>query len=353
MMSQLTVVSYYTRKIIKISATLLVLFFVSKISINLFTVYWRMIHPIPPPPPDTAFGKLPRINFPKEAILKPKSFQLETADGELPKDIPFTEKVYFVPQERGKFLSLEKATELARALGFKEDPQKIEEDIFLFENPGQRTSLTVDVLTGNFEYTYAYLEDQTLINPPSLPKEADTVSIARNFLGKASRLSDELKDGEYRLSYWKISSDQLINALAASEADFVRADVFRKKVDDKYPVVSPRADKSLVSLLISGFRIQNEQVVEAKYLHFESDPEKYGRYPIKTVDQAWEELKAGNYYLASYGGGQKDVSVKIRRVYFAYFDPYFADQFLQPVVVFQGDDDFYGYVSAVSSEWLE
>ncbi|MFH1706206.1 MAG: hypothetical protein ABH867_04860 [Patescibacteria group bacterium] len=352
-MSQLTVVSYYTRKVIKISAILLVLFFVSKVSINLFTVYWRSIHPILPPPPDTSFGKLPRINFPKEAIQKPKNFQLETADGELPKDIPFTEKVYFVPQERGKFLSLEKATSLAKTLGFKDDPRKIDEDIFVFENASQRTSLTVDVLTGNFEYAYAYLEDQTLINPPSLPAESDTLMIARAFLSKISRLTNELKDGEYRPSYWKISGSQLIPALAASEADFVRINIFRKKVDNKYPVVSPKADKSLVSLLISGFRIQNEHVVEAKYLHFESDREKYSRYPIKTVEQAWEELKTGNYYLASYSGGQKEAAVKIRRVYLAYFDPYFTDKFLQPVIVFQGDDNFYGYVSAIPPEWLE
>lgn len=331
----------------------LVLFIVLKTGVSAFRIYWDKTHPAPPPPPDTLFGKLPKITFPKEIGVKTKSFQLETAEGDLPAGIPITEKVYFIPQGGGKFLSLERATNLAKTLGLNDKPEKIDEDIYLFKNSTRKTSLTINVLTENFEYDYSYLSDQTLINPPSLPTETEANQIAKSFLEKISKLSGELKEGEFRSSYWKIVGSNLAQTESSSEADFSRVDIFRKKVADQYPVVPPRPEEALVSVLISGVSSQNEQVVEVKYVHFESDREKFSDYPIKMVSQAWEELKSGNYFLASFGNKKETGVTKIRRVYLGYYEPPFPDKFLQPVFVFQGDNDFYGYVPAITPEWLE
>ena len=313
-MSQLTITAYYTRQTLKFGTIFLIAFIFLKTSFGLAHSYWRKLHPPPPPPPDAAFGKLPAINFPKETKSKPNSFQLETITGSLPNNLPNAEKVYFIPQIGGRFLSLEKATELARKLGFVDPPQKISEDTYRFDNHLTNTSLTINVLTQNFHYRYDYLHDQTLINPPALPPETDAFQVARSFLAMIGKLTEELKNGEYQASHWKITGDRLAAAIAPAEADFVRVDIFREKINNQYPILPPNPNQSLVSILISGLELQNKKVVEAKFDYFPVDREKLATYPLKTSQQAWQELTDGNFFLASINDdfNQKQTPLKSR-----------------------------------------
>ena len=352
-MSQLTITAYYTRKTIKYGIILLLSFFILRTGFRVFKHYWSILNPPPPPPPDTAFGKLPAINFPDERGEKPASFQLETIEGSLPTDFPESEKVYFIPQIGGKFLSLDKATALAKTVGFQSQPRKINENVYQFDNSVRNTTLKINVLTENFEYSYSYLADQTLINPQTLPSEIEAIRIAKSFLTRISKLTNELQEGEHRSSYWKISTDHLTRADAPAEADFIRIDIFRKEVDEKYPIASPWANQSLVSILISGIDIQSDKVVEVKYTHFPADFEKHATYPLKGIQQAWEELKSGNFFLASSGEYQVGNNVKIRKVSLGYSDLPSSAKFLQPIYIFQGDGNFWGYVPAISVEWSE
>ncbi len=69
-------------------------------------------------------------------------------------------------------------------------------------------------------------------------------------------------------------------------------------------------------------------------------------YPLKSIDSAWETLKKGDGYIAS---AEQDLqAVVVRRIYLAYFDAEEAQQFLQPIYVFAGDNSFLAYVPAIS-----
>ncbi len=352
-MSQLTVTAYYTRQGLKFSAVFLVAFFIFKTSLSLAISYWKKLHPPPPPPPDTAFGVLPAIKFPAQNRPKPKEFILQTISGTLPTDLPQTEKVYYIPQAGGRFLSLDNAISLAKKLGFTDQPEKISEELYQFNNSLTRTKLKINVLTQNFHYWYDYLNDQTLINPSSLPGQDQALQLARAFLGQINKLPDDLRDGSAQFSYWKIQTNRLVSAIAPAEADFIRVDLFRKKIADQYPILPPNPRESLVSLLIAGVRVQNRNVVEVKFTYFPIDQEKSGTYPLKTIDQAWQELQTGKYFLASPARISPNTTVKIKKIYLAYFDPPNPARFLQPIFVFQGDHDFYGYVPALSVEWIK
>jgi len=337
---------------VKFASIFLVLLFVLKTSFGIAKSYWRKLHPPPPPPPNTAFGKLPAISFPKEKSQKPTDLQLETAEGHLPTDLPSVEKVYFIPQIGGRFLSLDKATSLAEKLGFTAKPKKISENIYWFDNSINNTQLKINVLTESFEYSYAYLGDQTLINPSSLPSETEAINITKTFLERIGKLTSDLKEGEYKPTYWKITTNKLVAAISPSEADFMRINIARIKIDDKYSVLPPNPNQDLVSVLISGIEIQSKNVVEVKYTHFPIDQEKFGTYPLKTIQQAWDEIKSGKYFLASFDGSQTS-SVKIRKISMGYFNPPALARFLQPIFVFQGDNNFWGYVPAPPIEWSE
>ncbi len=45
-------------------------------------------------------------------------------------------------------------------------------------------------------------------------------------------------------------------------------------------------------------------------------------------------------------------SIKIKKMFFAYFDPDIYQSYLQPVYVFLGENNFVGYVPAVSADYL-
>ena len=43
----------------------------------------------------------------------------------------------------------------------------------------------------------------------------------------------------------------------------------------------------------------------------------------------------------------------IRKIYLAYFEPATLTNYLQPVFVFEGDDNFVAYVSAVTDKYVK
>jgi len=66
---------------------------------------------------------------------------------------------------------------------------------------------------------------------------------------------------------------------------------------------------------------------------------------LRTIQQAWEELKAGKGYIAQIDNGVSEVTV--RKVELAYFDSFEPQKYMQPVYVFSGDNNFVGYIQAV------
>jgi hypothetical protein len=348
----LTTTAYYTRKSVKWVVLGILLFIISKTAISLGWAYWQKLHPAAPPPPNVIFGKLPAIKFPDQALAKPKETVLETVDSSLPANIPNMEKVYFIPQVGGRFLSLQNTIRLASSAGFNDQPEQISEDVYKFEDKLKNTSLLINVFTGNFSYKYDYINDQTLINPRTLISEEGAVNTTKSFISRLGKMTYELKEGTHLTSYWKITANTIKSVPSPSEADFIRIDLFRKAIN-KYPVLPPNGNRSSVYAINSAGQLQNEGIVEARAEFFPADVEKYGTYPLINVQQAYAEFNSGNYYLASNDNADETVKVKIRKVYLAYFDPPTPVRFLMPIFVFEGDSNFKAYISAVSTEWVE
>jgi hypothetical protein len=351
-MSQLSFTSYYIRKGIKIGTIVILSFIILKTGYSVFSSYWRKLHPPPEPPPDTAYGKLPAVGFPFQKQPKPVSFLLETVEGGLPTNLPDKAKVYYISKLGGRFAKLDESKNIAQKLDLNANGEKITENTYLFKNSATRTQLEINVLTQNFTYSYDYIHDQTLINPPPLPSKDQAVVIADSFLSRINKLTEELKQGTNDISYWRIKGEKLIPAISASEADFIEVKLFRKKIEDEYQIMPPTYPESLVSFLITSKDIQGKQVVEAKFINFEVDREEFAEYPLLPIEEAWEKVKNGDYFLSSYDGNNKE-NVKIRNIYLAYFDPYQSTHFLQPIYVFEGDNNFVGYYPAIPPEWRE
>jgi len=350
-MASLTETAYYTRKAIKYGALGLILLVVFKGLFSAGLNWWRKLHPAPPPPPTVAFGKLPKIKFPESKFKQEKLvFKLETTSGGTP-NLGDRARVYFMPSQKSSLLALERAKNQAARMGFFNEPKKISETVYQWQQKKSLlATLTLNIITGNFTLKKNWQEDETLLNERLLPDKKQAIIEARNFFQKNGLDADDLSPEKARITFFRFTPPNLTPAISLSEADFVRIDLFRKDLAE-LPLLPANPKKALVSILFSGSRVEERRILEVEYTHFPIDTETFATYPLKTSAQAWEELKTGKGFIANLEGSNQQIV--IRKIYLAYFESEEPQNYLQPIYVFEGDNDFIAYVPAISNQWTD
>lgn len=354
-MATLTEATYYTRRAITIGGIFLVGFIVIKVSSRLARDIWSKFKPTPPPPPTVAFGKLPQIEFPeKPAGEKPTSklsFKLETIEGTLP-SLPGVGRVYFMPIGKPDLLASERASQKVRKMGFTTQPQKLNESTYRWlSKDSPPVTLEMNIYTGKFHLRYPYETDQELLVSKNLPSDEQAKTESQNFLKSNQLLTGELEKGEAQISYWGLNPSGLVPAISLSEAEFVRVNLFRADLDE-LKILPADPKESLVNFLFSGSKNLNKKIVEIKYTHFPVEKESFATYPLKPIAAAWQEMQEEKGYVAHLGQNN-DGQIIIRRISLAYYDPAELQTYLQPIYVFEGDKNFFGYVPAITPEWTE
>jgi len=345
-MNDLTTTSYWVRRAVKYTAVFFVVFFVTRSIIGIVTTYWKQKNPPELAPPDVAFGQLPNIVKSKEN--QPTNFVLETIDGDLPA-MPEQAKVYFVSSQAPKFLALENATKIANSFNFFSQPEKINESLYRYYNQTENTTLTINPLTQSLKFEYPFEKDQTLVTQRLTSQQA-IVSAADSFLAKIGQDNSDLATPP-EVILLKLTATYLALAPSISEANIAQVNYSRIPIEDAQ-IYSPDLEKPNIYVIVSG-SANKKQIVEAFYSHFFIDNEKFATYPLKPISQAWEELKSGQYMLAKVDQvNSNQGELTIRNIELGYLDPKVPTNFLQPIYVFKGDNSFYGYVSAISTEWL-
>jgi hypothetical protein len=353
-MSNLTETAYQTRKIIKIGAIIVVLLIIGRIFFNALKDAWTKSHPPPPLPPTVAFGKLPKVIFPKPdppAGGTKLSYKLETVQGGLPTLATIT-NVYFMPKKEPNLLALDRANEQVKKIGFTQRPEPIDDNRYRWKTDSSpSTSLEMDINTGNFQMRYEYENDQELLNSKYLPTNEQAASEAKNFLTANELIAPDLANGTAEFDYLKASYPGLITVVSLSEADFVRVNLFRATLND-LKVLSPNPKKSLISFLFSGSRELGKRIMEINYIYWPVSLDNFATYPLKPISYAWNQVQSGEAYIANLGQNE-DGKITIRQIYLAYYDSESPQNYMQPIYVFEGDKNFFAYVSAVNPEWSE
>ncbi len=351
-MLNLTQTAYWTRRLLKIGAFLLITIIFLRFSLKLFNSVWQKLNPPPPPPPTVIFGKLPVIKFPENSNSELElNYRLETIQGGLPK-LPEIAKVFFIPKEGPNLLALQRAIQEAKKLGFTTEPQQINEAIYRWDNgETPSTTLKIDINTGNFQLRYAYENDAEVINSQDLPTNQQAAQEAKNFLDGKGLLTADLATGSAEFVYLKYSPPDLLPVASLSEADFIRANLFRSDLDG-LKILPPNPKNSLVSFLFSGIRTLGRRIVEINYSYYPIERETFATYPLKNIQTAWQELQGGKGYIANLDQSQ-NINITIRKVSLAYYDADQPQNFLQPVYVFEGDNNFIGFVPAIDPQWME
>lgn len=345
-MATLTHTAYVSRTIIKYGGTGVVVFTLFYIGITWAVKAWIAAHP-PYTPPNVRYGVLSKIKFPEKKFEK-KNFTLELPNDTVPtfKD---QSRVYFIARPDTEFLALEQDKKTAKGLGFINEPTQLAYGIYEFNNNDLNLKLTMNVLDGSFRLKYPYENDQLLLNPKKVPTKEQAVIDAKAYLQRVEKFPQDLIDGTNKVSYWKIEYNGLKAVTSQSEANVARVDFFRKNLEGDFKIVNADVNNATASVIVSGSDVQGKQVIEVNYHYSPIDRESFGTYPIKTAEAAIADLKAGNYWPALDTVGKDNI---IRKMYLAYFEPVDLTNYMQPVFVFEGDNNFVAYVSAVTDKYL-
>ncbi|MBI4226420.1 hypothetical protein HY612_04895 [Candidatus Roizmanbacteria bacterium] len=343
----LTELSSYSRKF----APLALLFFI--VLLIFYYLVKVLILTITPPKQITTYVN-PTFGKIKKPLIKdvpPSSnlnFTIDTIEG---KPITATDsaKVFFLPSAPTRFGYREKIYLIAKTLGFDTQSVKhaLEGKEAVFKDDKQ--SLRIDITNFNFTYEYNFENDPQIFQDTVLPRKRESEDKAINLL-KVVRYPEELAQGKTNTIFISYDPEaKQMRLLETNEnANMVEVDFYRPD-QDQYPIVSAKYFNSQ-NYVMMVFYESDFKIIKAQIKFYEKSNTQVGIYPIKTGDAAWETLKTGKGWVIQ--NTQDKQNIVIKKMFLGYLDPDIYQEYLQPVYVFLGENDFVGYVPAIRDDYF-
>ncbi len=153
-----------------------------------------------------------------------------------------------------------------------------------------------------------------------------------------------------KVTYLTANQQKITAATSRSNANIAKVDFFQSNLED-LPIYYPNPAESLLQVLLTGGSFESK-IIEATNTHTPVS-EVSATYPIISSEQAFEKLQKGeanNVYLASYFGSTDIINIK--NISLGYFIGSTNQAYVYPIIVFEGNDGFFGYVSAVNEDWI-
>lgn len=343
-----------TKKVLKWGSLLCIaviaVVFLFRTGVAIKEYFW----PTPPPPPTVSFGQLPPIIFPEAPIKETFIYSLETVSGNFP-FFPDRATVFQITPPVPNLLNTDTARAKVQAVDFVDEngnvlpEKKLSPTTYQWEDQSNlKRILTMNLISFNFTLSSSYMTDESVKAAVNLPTEANAIKTAESFIGDLGLFSTDIDPTKTRTTLLTIKDGTILPATSFSTANLIRINFFQKDAES-LPMMYPYPPYSLMDIVVAGGGGFNGQVVEAKYVHRDVTSTS-ATYPIKTAGTAFEELKKGRGYVASFNGSGKNI--KIRSISLGYFIGDGEQNYLLPVVVFEGDDNFIAYVSAVTNNWI-
>lgn len=308
----------------------------------------ELIKPTPPPPPTVSFGKLPEVEFPVSLIKKQFTYSLDTVTGTLPK-FPDRAKVSKITYPSSNLLALKRAQSLVSKVGFNSEAFFIADNRYRwFSNEPFTKNITFDILSFNFKLSSNFIINESILKGLNLPNEDQAIKQAQSFLSDLSATPNDLDEGKTKTTLFSIKDFEIVPTTSLSTAQLIRVDFYQKDVDN-LPIFYPNPPSSTMNLFVAGGKY-NGQVVTGDFFHQNISTES-ATYPIKTAEEAFSLLKKGEAFIATYYGNENNISIK--NVFLGYFLGETQQEYLLPIIVFEGNNGFYAYIEAIKDEWLK
>lgn len=305
------------------------------------------LFPTPTPPPTVSFGKLPQIAFPSNASGTSFDYALNTLTGTLPV-FPDRISVYKISPVPPDLLALQKSRAKVAAVGFQASESAISNNVYSWNDGSSlNRTITMNIFTSNFSLSSSFIEDPFVQSATNLPDTETAISTAQSFLSGMSSFPNDIDTSKTKTFLFSLNNNTLTSASSFSNAQVIEVDFFQKNINN-LPVYYPKAVNSTMNVLVVGGQDQ-PQVAQINYFH-QNISNQSATYPIITAQTAFDELKQGKGYVASYFGSSDYIS--ITNVSFGYYMGDKTQAYLMPIAVFQGDNGFYAYVPLVTDAWV-
>ena len=349
-MTNLTETSYYARRAINWLILGVIAYILLRIIWAIMISAIMYLFPPKAPPPNHAFGVLPRVKFPDQASPSATiTFKLETIEGNVPRASE-SATVYFMPKQAANLLALPRTQQFADKLRF--NPKEIQETKNLYRFNDQEfplRTLRYDIITNNFTLQYAYGYDQSIFTRETLTTDA-AMQEAKNFFSNNSLMPSDFSQDNFSASYLTLVGDRLTDTPSITQANATRVNTRRSNIGG-VPIYYPDPEISPISIVFSGSPIEKKKILSVSYTYWPIEYQTHATYKIKQSQLAWQELQKGGGYIAHYP--KEGTTITVRSVHLGYYDSVTPQTYLQPIFVFEGDDGFLGFVPAVSPPWVE
>lgn len=338
-------------------------------------------------PPNMAYGQLPPLTFPINAVEGNFVYKVNTPSGNLPEDFPDRLHVYPITKESAGLLNLKTVESKVKTLGFVDESDKLLPGTPLgngdyeWSNPGGiMKKIIFNIVTFNFTLTSNYLNSNTVREGRTLSTQEAAIQTVQSYLTSINGVPDDLdldktKNPDPELTYITfpklyaiLQNGTLTPATSLLDSRVIRVDLYQKniayeleavianggrslqKTKRDLPILYPHPPHSAMNFFVAAGNTDAE-VGEAHFFHQKINltPEVVGTYLIKSPQEAFEELKAGKGYIAAFEE-PGDTQILISKVYLAYYLGEEAQDYLMPIIVFEGQKGFFAYVSAVKGD---
>lgn len=285
--------------------------------------------------PEMKFGTLPAVTFPPPTVTSSNySYSLDTTTGSLPQ-FPTILKVYFIPQNNITLLAPDRAANLAVSLGFPDGPEIISPSEHRFTD-GKGGRISINLTTGNFHFERPISTQSAAVKSDVLSNKDNLIKNFKGYLSSKGLLVSELDNGRNNVILPTNTSATTPTATVSLwPADF-----------DKLRIVTSSFSEGLVKATIAPFENELQKYVKVDYTFWSVDQTTFSTYPLKTAQQAFDELKSGQGYITKQ---PPDPKVSLTSVYLAYYQTQEYSPYLQPVFVFEGQG-FMALVQAVATQ---
>jgi len=350
-MASLTEASIISRKFIRYGIYFLILLISARFIFNTAKAIWLKIFPPPPPAATVAFGKMPKLPFPERDFPEDLNIKVETAEGVLP-TLLIQLPVYPMPPIPQNIKALEESKEIAQKLQFDPNGKLLLESlpsVYTFSKTKAPSNLQMNIITKTFSISYDVLQNPAVVQ--GLPPNTETASSQVNsYLRGAKLLNPDIEMGVITSEYLRTDVNNFIPVSSQSEANLIKINLFRKNYGptDSIPSRTPDYPEANIWFVLGS--TGTKDVIKAEYYYFPISTEKSGTYPLLTAEEALEKLKNKQAFLAHYES-PTNKNVTIRKIYLAYYDAGQYTEYYQPIIVFEGDNNFVAYVPAIEDEF--
>lgn len=349
-------ITYYSRKFLPVGIILILVLAIIGFGIQLLFLYFnsqsitqqQSTTQIPLSP---IFDRIQAPIIPEARDPAAYQFILDTFDGTAnPEQATSAAQVYFIPQKTASFGFLSKIYLMAQTSGFDTNitQHRLEDKIAVFDD-GKRT-LRIDIRNFNFKFDYKLTQDDPLDTAPESLTEQTIISTANTYLSGMDRYPSDFSAGDTNVIYLAFNPEtkQVTTVDRIDQANIAEVDYYLPDLNG-YSVVTSTYYNSphFVMMLLNG---GEQKVIQSTVSYLDRSVDQVGIYPLKTPQQAWEELQGGKGYVVSAKVPEGEVTIK--KVFMGYYDPDVYQEYVQPVYVFLGEQEFVAYVPAVTSEYL-